>query len=54
MRSSEQFKELEIFFKKLSSGYLMSKEGVEFQKKQQLRNFVYNLFFSEIDSALSD
>ena len=52
--SSEQFKELESLFKKLSSGYLTHREGKDDPRKDQLRNYLYNLFFCDPDGPLSD
>jgi len=55
IRSSEQYKEVEAFIKKLSGGYLTRKEDeVDSFKKNSLRNYLYNLFYAVIDNPSSD
>jgi hypothetical protein len=48
---------MEGLFKKLSSGYLMTKEGsneAHNNRKNILRNYLYNLFYSNIEQLPSD
>ena len=57
LRSSEQYKSIELLFKKLNSGYLMAREGAtptQVQTKTNLRNYLYNLLYSCIDNGSSE
>lgn len=56
MRSSKREEEVQNLFKKLNSGYLMVKENAsesQIQIKNQIRTYLYNLLFSNIEQIPS-
>ncbi len=52
IRTSQQYKQIENLFKKINSGYLLSKENEnekQVQKRNQIRHYLYNLLFCSFD-----